>query len=145
MIAINNRTANNNQYKLTLSLIKDERIGDFLFLIAAIIALISTFQAEKEIISKEFYKESLPDDSAYTIAAASWTFFIASIISAYVVIARYNQIATADRDVSPLTLKGAKYSTIGNIISVIGFGLAAIGDQLKAMASSSGGPAVISR
>lgn len=144
MIALTNVPAINN-FELSLSLVKDERISDILFLIATIMALISTYQAEKEIIAKEFKKESLPDDSAYTIAVTSWTFFIASIILAYVAITRYNQIATTDPDVSPLTLKGGKFTAIGNILSVIGYGLAAIGDQLKAMASSSGGPTILSR
>ncbi|MCB8814626.1 hypothetical protein [Desulfosporosinus shakirovi] len=141
MIALNDITAINKS-ESNLSLVKDERIGDILFLIASIIALISTYQAEKEIISKKFNKESLPDDSAYYVAAASWTFFISSIILAYVAIARYCQFATADPDVSPLTLKSRKYSAIGNIISVIGFCLTAIGDQLKAKGSSSGGPTI---
>ncbi|EHQ90577.1 hypothetical protein [Desulfosporosinus youngiae] len=144
MIALNDRTAI-NKFELDLSLVKDERISDILFVIASIIALISTYQAEKEIIAKEFNKESIADNSAYTIAASSWTFFIGSIIFTYVSVARYCQIATDDPDVSPLTLKGGKYSVVGNIISVIGFCLVAIGDQLKANASSSSGPATISR
>ncbi|MCO1603743.1 hypothetical protein [Desulfosporosinus nitroreducens] len=47
--------------------------------------------------------------------------FISSIILAYVAIARYCQIATADPDVAILILKGGKYTAKGNIISVIGF------------------------
>lgn len=126
------RTAHETAFEL--SLVKDERIGDVLFLIAAIIALISTYQAEETIFSEEFSETPLPDRSARTIAVSSWTFLIGSILIAYVAIVRYRQIAAADA--SPLMLKGRWFTALGDIVSVIGFGLSAVGDQMKAHASA---------
>ncbi|WP_018214373.1 hypothetical protein [Desulfitobacterium hafniense] len=120
-----------------LSLVKDERIGDVLFLIASIIALISTYQAEEAIII-EFSQTPQPDRSARTVAASSWTFLIGSILIAYVAIVRYRQIAASAPDASPLMLKGRWFTALGDIVSVIGFGLSALGDQMKAHASSEG-------
>ena len=121
-----------------LSLIKDERIGDVLFLIASMIALISTYQAEETIIIEEFSQTPQPDRSARTVAASSWTFLIGSILIAYVAIVRYREIAASAPDASPLMLKGRWFTALGDIVSVIGFGLSALGDQLKAHASSEG-------
>ena len=120
-----------------LSLVKDERIGDVLFLIASIIALISTYQAEEAIII-EFSQTPQPDRSARTVAASSWTFLIGSILIAYVAIVRYREIAASAPDASPLMLKGRWFTALGDIVSVIGFGLSALGDQMKAHASSEG-------
>lgn len=120
-----------------LSLVKDERIGDVLFLIASIIALISTYQAEEAIII-EFSQTPQPDRSARTVAASSWTFLIGSILIAYVAIVRYRETAASAPDASPLILKGRWFTALGDIVSVIGFGLSALGDQMKAHASSEG-------
>lgn len=120
-----------------LSLVKDERIGDVLFLIASIIALISTYQAEEAIII-EFSQTPQPDRSARTVAASSWTFLIGSILIAYVAIVRYRETAASAPDASPLMLKGRWFTALGDIVSVIGFGLSALGDQMKAHASSEG-------
>ena len=121
-----------------LSLVKDERIGDVLFLIASLIAIISTYQAEETIIIEELSQTPQPDRSARTIAASSWTFLIGSILIAYVAIVRYRETTATVPDASPLMLKGRWYTAIGDIVSVIGFGLSALGDQLKAHAASEG-------
>lgn len=120
-----------------LNLIYQERIGDILFLVGTILAIISTYQAENSIIAKLLKIKSAPDNSANTTAAASWLFFIASLIFAHVAIIRLAEIrSTTGSIVSPLMLRGSKISTIGNIFKAIGFGLAAIGNQLKANSPS---------
>ncbi len=132
--------------ELDLNLIYEERIGDIIFLIGTILALISTYQAAGSIINKLFFNiKSSPDNSAFTITAASWLFLISSFAFAHVAIIRYNTISITDPNVTPLTLKGSKITALGNIIKVVGFGLAAIGNQLKLSGSSPGGPTIISQ
>ncbi|NLI91142.1 MAG: hypothetical protein GX434_02735 [Peptococcaceae bacterium] len=137
-------TSNQNIY-FDLNLIYQERFGDVLFLIGTILAIISTYQAEKFTLEKLFKIIPSQNNSAYTIAAASWIFFIASIIFAYVAIARYDEVKSTDPNVSPVTLKGGEITAIGNIFKVIGFGLAAVGNQLKANSTTADGPAIISQ
>lgn len=135
----------NDTTNLDLSLVYQERLGDIIFLIGTILAIISTRQAERSIIGKLLKIKFTQNDSAYTIAAASWLFFVASIIFAYTAIIRYDEILETDPNVSPLTVRGGKATAIGNIFKVIGFGLAAIGNQLKANSSSPSGLTIISQ
>ncbi len=142
---INTTLNNTNNLELDLSLIYQERIGDILFLIGTILAIISTYQAEKALIVKIFNIRSAPNNSAYTIASASWISLAASIIFAYVAIIRYDEVAATDPNVSPLTLRGGKTTIIGDLFKVIGFGLAAIGNQLKVNSTTSSGSIIISQ
>lgn len=123
----NNRT----ESQLDIILVYEERIGDIIFLIGTILAIVSTYQAEDSIISK-LYKIKPSDNSVYTIATASWLFLIASIVFAHVSIVRLIGLSeTINASTSDLTLKTSQIVTIGNIVKVIGFGLAAIGNQYR--------------
>ncbi|MHB8132569.1 MAG: hypothetical protein ACYDEX_26740, partial [Mobilitalea sp.] len=127
MLTINNTT----NVQLDISLVYEERMGDIIFLIGTILAIVSTYQAEQSIIDKLFMIKS-SEKSAYTIATASWLFFIASLIFVHVAI-----VGTAEFKNNINT--GTSYSTIrasqiimnADIIKSIGFGLASIGSQLR--------------
>lgn len=119
--------------EVDFSLIYEERIGDILFLLGTILAIISNYQAEQSLINKQLKINSTQDYSAYTIATASLLFLVASILFSYVAIIRLMELrSTTNSKVLPLMLKGSKFTAIGNVFKVIGFGLAAIGYQLKA-------------
>lgn len=124
--------------RFALSLVYQERIGDILFLIGTLLAIISTYQAERIIVDIIFDRRprSERDDSANTIALESWFFFIASIIFARVGVIRWTELIASKAEAAPLLIKGSELSTLGGIIKVIGFGLSAIGNQLKANSSS---------
>lgn len=144
MAKINPDIASNS--KLDLNLVYQERLGDFIFLLGTLLAIISTYQAERAIIVKLLKIRSASDSSAYTIAAASWLFFIASIFFAHVAIVRLIEIEmTTNPQASPSMLKAGRLVAIGNILKFIGFGLAAIGNQLKANLSQSSNITVISQ
>lgn len=144
MAKINPDIASNS--KLDLNLVYQERLGDFIFLLGTLLAIISTYQAERAIIVKLLKIRSASDSSAYTIAAASWLFFIASIFFAHVAIVRLIEIEmTTNSQASPSMLKAGRLVAIGNILKFIGFGLAAIGNQLKANLSQSSNITVISQ
>ncbi|HVJ48128.1 hypothetical protein [Desulfitobacterium sp.] len=118
---------------IDLSLVYKERVGDILFLLGTILAIISTYQAEQSIVTKLLRIKSTQDNSANTTALASWLFFTASIIFANVAIIRLVELKQpTNSKVSPSILRGSKFTVIGNIFKVVGFGLAAIGNQLKA-------------
>jgi hypothetical protein len=122
---------------IDLSLVYQERVGDILFLLGTILAIISTYQAEQFIVTKLLRIKSTQDYSLNTTAQASWLFFIASIIFANVAIIRLIELKqSTDSKVSPLMLRGSKFTAIGNLFKVVGFGLAAIGNQLKASSSN---------
>ncbi|MDR3491582.1 MAG: hypothetical protein P4M12_06000 [Gammaproteobacteria bacterium] len=113
-------------------MVHQQRSGDILFLIGTLLAIISTYQAEQSII------KSTKDNSANTTALASWLFFIANIIFAHVAIIKLVELCQlTNSKVSPLMLKGSSFTVIGDIFKVIGFGIAAIGNQLQANSSNS--------
>ena len=117
--------------QLDISLVYEERTGDIIFLIGTILAIVSTYQAEQSIIDKLFMIKS-SENSAYSMATASWFFFIASLIFAHVAIVRmaelkYNIITSTSNS----TIKASQIITIADIIKTIGFGLAAIGNQMR--------------
>ncbi|MCG1025402.1 hypothetical protein [Dehalobacter sp.] len=141
---MNTKTINTNNFELDLSLIYKERTGDILFLIGTLLAIISTYQAVQSTIGKYFFRSS-KNDSAFTIATASWLFFAASIIFAYVAVIRYEEVAAIDPYISSSTLLGGKFTAIGNTVKVIGFGLSAIGNQIKANSTTPSGPTIISQ
>jgi hypothetical protein len=115
-----------------LSLVYQQRSGDILFLIGTLLAIISTYQAEQSIVT------STKDNSANTTALASWLFFIANIIFVHVAIIRLVELSQpTNSKVSPLMLRGSNFTVIGDIFKVIGFGIAAIGNQLQANSSNS--------
>jgi len=118
---------------IDLSLIYQERFGDILFLLGTILAIISGYQAQQSIVTKLLRSKSTKDNkSANTISLASWLFFTASIIFANVAIIRLIELnQSTNAKVSPLMLRGSNFLVIGDIFKVFGFGLAAIGNQLK--------------
>jgi len=124
---------------IELSLIYQERFGDILFLLGTILAIISGYQAEQSIVTKLLRIKSTKDNkAANTISLASWLFFAASIIFAHVAIIRLIELnQSTNSKVSPLMLRGSNFLVIGDIFKVFGFGLAAIGNQLKAKSSNS--------
>ena len=122
---------------LDLSLVYQERVGNILFLIGTILAIISTYQAEESILSKLSKSKPKSDKSGYSIAMASWLFLISSIVFAHVAIIRLIELTQSrGSDISPIVLKGSKIAVMGDIFKVIGFGLAAIGNQLKTVDSN---------
>ena len=123
-------------FDLDLILIYEERTGDILFLIGTILAILSSYQAEQSIIAKIMRIPLINHNSAKTLAVASWLFFIASIIFAHVAITRFVQLSKPHSRTSPFFLKGSKYTAVGNIIKSVGFGIAAVGNQLKASSLS---------
>lgn len=117
-------------------LIHKERTGQSIFFFASILAIISTFQAERYLTSKLLKIDSEPDYASYTIALFSWLYFASSLVIAHVAIVRLFLLtkeanSEADSDITPLLLKGSQITTIGDIFKVIGYGLAAIGNQLQ--------------
>jgi len=115
--------------QLDIRLVYEERTGDIIFLIGTIIAIVSTYQAEQSILDKLFMTQA-PENSAYTIATASWLFFIASTIFAHVAIVRMVELKK-DINTNTSTRKASQIITIADIIKIIGFGLAAIGNQIR--------------
>lgn len=112
MLTINNTT----NVQLDISLVYEERMGDIIFLIGTILAIVSTYQAEQSIIDKLFMIKSL-EKSAYTIATASGLFFIASITFAHVAIVRMVELkSNLNTSTSNLTIKASQVIAIANII-----------------------------
>jgi len=108
-----------------------ERIGDIVFLIGTILAMVSTYQAEQSLLGKLFTNKS-SENSAYTIATASWIFFIASIVFAHVAIVRMAELkSNINMSTSNLTIKASQVITIADIIKAIGFSLAVIGNLIR--------------
>jgi len=124
---------------IELSLIYQERFGEILFLLGTILAIISGYQAEQSIVTKLLRIKSTKDNkAANTISLASWLFFAASIIFAHVATIRLIELnQSTNSKVSPLMLRGSNFLVIGDIFKVFGFGLAAIGNQLKVKSSNS--------
>ena len=117
--------------QLDISLVYEERIGDIIFLIGTIIAIVSTYQAEQAIIDKLFMIKS-SEKSAYTIATASGLFFIASTIFAHVAFVRMVELkSNLNTSTSNFTINASQIIVIANITKSIGFGLAAIGNLIR--------------
>jgi hypothetical protein len=117
--------------QLDFRLVYEERAGDIIFLIGTILAIVSTYQAEQSLIDKLFMTKS-SEDSVYTITTASWLFFIASLIFTHVAIRRFGQLRKSNiSSTSYATIRSSRFITVGDIIKVIGFGLAAIGNQIR--------------
>jgi len=116
--------------QLDISLVYEERTGDIIFLIGTILAIVSTYQAEQSIIDKLFMIKS-SEKSAYTIATASWLFFIASLIFVHVAIVRTAELKNNSTGTSYSTIRASQIIMNADIIKSIGFGLASIGSQLR--------------
>ncbi|MGE5629592.1 MAG: hypothetical protein ACM3TR_00685 [Caulobacteraceae bacterium] len=125
---------------LDLNLIQQERVGDTLFLIGTILAFISADQAENTIVQKpasqssERSSSSPINNSAITIAIASWIFLIASIIFANVASTRLAEQTTtkaSTETAADKTLIADQIAAFGSIVKVIGFVLVAIANQIK--------------
>lgn len=133
-----------NKLEFDLNLVYQERFGDILFLTGTILSIISTFQAEQSLFSKALGNRTIQDNSAYTIVAASWLFFAASLIFWYTAAIRLAELKRITKHNSfSSEIIGSQISTTGSAIKAIGFGLAAIGNQIKAY--SSGQRTVISQ
>lgn len=119
--------------ELDLSLIYEERIGDFLFLLGTILAFISNFQAEKSLLTEKTSKlKPTEENSAMTIAVASWLFFLASILFTHVSVLRLVDLkSTSTLKTSLSFIKGTKLAVSGNLLKAAGFGIAAIAYLLK--------------
>jgi len=125
-----------NKLGFNLSLVYQERIGDIIFLIGTLLAIVSTFQAEQSILAKALENRSVQDNSAYTIAVSSWLFFASSLIFWHVAVIRLTELKkTIEPNSSSTEFQGSLISTAGSVIKAIGFGLAAIGNQIKANSS----------
>jgi uncharacterized membrane protein len=128
MLRRDTNNAPNSEFDLRL--IYEERIGDILFFVGTILAINSTFQAERSIITKIFRIRPIQDNSVYTIATSSWLFLIASLIFAHAAILRLAELSK-NASTPPAYLKASQILVTGNIIKVFGFALAAIGNQMK--------------
>lgn len=115
--------------ELDLSLIYEERIGDFLFLLGTILAFISNFQAEQSLLKEKTSKlKPNEEKSAVTIVAASWLFFLASILFTHASIMR---LINLNLNTSLSFIKGTKLAVPGNLLKAAGFGITAIAYLLK--------------
>lgn len=130
---------NNRKTATDLSLNENERVGDVLFLIGTIIALISTDQTEKALLEPPRQVNNVSKERSQalkTLALSSWIFLIATIIFAFTALARLRQLSNEQslQNSNPNTsnLFGLTVTTTGNFFKVIGFGLAAIGNQIRA-------------
>lgn len=127
-----------------LTLNKDERIGDTLFLIGTIIALIYTDQTEEALLEPpEQANNASPKRSQAlrTLALSSWIFFMASVAFAFVALSRLREQSmdqatnqSMQNSTSNISgIFGLTLTAIGNLFKLIGFGLAAIGNQIRAV------------
>lgn len=119
--------------ELDLSLIYEERAGDFLFLLGTILAFISNFQAEQSLLTEKTSRlKPTEEKSAKTIIFASWLFFLASILFTHVAIMRSVDLnSSLTLKTSPSLIKGTKLAVLGNLLKFAGFGITAIAYQLK--------------
>ncbi len=129
----------NRKTAADLNLNENERIGAILFLIGTIIALISTDQTEKALTESPAQADNVSKERSQalkTLALSSWIFFMASIIFAFTAFARLKELSSKASLQNPVfdkdTLFGLTLTFIGNFFKVIGFGLAAAGNQIRA-------------
>lgn len=117
--------------QLDISLVYEERIGDIVFLIGTILAIVSTYQAEQSILDRLFMNKS-SESSTYTIATASGLFFIGSIIFAHAALVRRVELkSNINTSTSNVTIQASQVIVIADIIKTVGFGLAAIGNLIR--------------
>lgn len=118
---------------LDLSLIYEERTGDFLFLLGTILAFISNFEAEQSLCTERASTvKPLEENSAMTITAASFLFFLASILFTHVAVIRLIELKSSlNSKTSPVLIKGTRLVATGNLLKTAGFGISAIAYQLK--------------
>ena len=121
---------------LDLTLIYEERTGDFLFLLGTILAFISNFKAEQSLLTeKTLTVKPEAEKSAMSIALASWLFFLASILFTHVAIIRFIELKSPQSPSGsknfPLLVKGSKLLIIGDLPKTAGFGIGAIAYLLK--------------
>ena len=135
----NHVSFNNLKTATDLQLNQNERVGDILFLIGTIAALISTDQTEKALLEPPAQANKAAKESSQalkTLALSSWIFFMASIIFTVTAFARLRELNIEQSlpNSTPNTgnLFGQNVTTIGNVFKLIGFGLAAIGNQIRA-------------
>lgn len=116
-----------------LTLTYEERAGDLLFLLGTILAFISNYQEEQALLTENVSMVKPKDiDSAMSITAASWLFFLASILFTHVAIVRLEELgSTTNLKTSLVLTRGTKLAVIGNLLKSAGFGIAAIAYQLK--------------
>jgi hypothetical protein len=137
-----NQTVDDIKDVFDLNLIIREDFGNTLFLIGTFLSFFSSKQAETDIIQRKSESQMTQDTQsplnspAKTVAAASWVFLIASIVFATISYLRLNeQKATTSSSPSPTSarnLAGREISTLGSFVKVVGFALAAIGNQIIA-------------
>lgn len=118
---------------LDLTLTYEERAGDLLFLLGTILAFISTYQEEQALLTENVPTVKPKEiDSAMSITAASWLFFLASILFTHVAIVHLEELkSTPNLRISLVFTRGTKLAVIGNLLKSAGFGTAAIAYQLK--------------
>lgn len=118
---------------LDLSLIYEERTGDFLFLLGTILAFTSNFAAEQSLRTEKAMRvKHKEENSARTITAASWLFFLASILFTHVAIIRLIELKSSlNSKTSPALIKGTSLLVTGDLLKTAGFGIAAIAYLLK--------------
>ena len=118
---------------LNLSLIYEERTGDFLFLMGTILAFVSNFQAEESLRTEKNLKVKTKEaNSLISATAASLLFFLASILFSHVAIIRFAELkSNSNSKTSPEFRKGTALAALGNIVKSAGFGIAAIASLLK--------------
>ena len=124
------------QESLDLTLIYEERTGDFLFLLGTILAFISNFKAEQSLLTeKTLTVKPEAEKSAMSIALASWLFFLASVLFTHVAIIRFIELKSSQSPSAsknfPVLVKGSKLLIIGDLPKTAGFGIAAIAYLLK--------------
>ena len=127
-----------------LGLIKQEKVGDILFIIGTLLYWISANQSEQAIlkdISQKFSGQqsgNQSNNSSVTIAMASWIFLIASLIFSKIALIRLSELRATMSNTSSSNirkLKGTEIATIGNIIKSVGFAITAIGNQISAQSN----------
>ncbi|AET67016.1 hypothetical protein Desor_1354 [Desulfosporosinus orientis DSM 765] len=121
---------------LDLTLIYEERTGDFLFLLGTILAFISNFKAEQSLLTEKLLTVKPEEEkSTMSIALASWLFLLASILFTHVAIIRFIELKSQQSPTKsknfPILIKGSKLLIIGDITKTAGFGIAAIAYLLK--------------
>lgn len=124
---------NGSKTEFNLELVHLERIGDILFYIGTILALISTYQEEQSLINPE---PASANNHSKTIALAGWIFLAAVLIFSTTSYLRFEEQKSVAPENAPISnirnLFGSEIVTIGNFIKVIAFTLTAFGYQIKA-------------
>lgn len=133
---------NESKTEFNLELVHLERIGDILFYIGTILALISTYQEEQSLFCTQPNESSgqreptSANNYSKTIALAGWLFLAAVLIFSTTSYLRLVEQKSSTPEDAPISnkrnLAGSRIVTIGNFIKVIAFTLTAVGAQIKA-------------